>query len=78
MLEPKCRARRAKCRQQPNLTSRRSRDDHVHPGEPGPAGCVIAPFRTHTYMVAVHGDLAVAVYVDVKLFGAGTAGPILK
>jgi hypothetical protein len=28
-------------------------------------------------MIAVHGDLAVAVFVDVGRSGSGTAGPIL-
>jgi cell division protein FtsI/penicillin-binding protein 2 len=37
-----------------------------------------APFKTHTWMIAVHGDLAVAVFVDIGSSGAGTAGPILK
>ena len=33
--------------------------------------------RTHAWMIAVHGDLAVAVFVDVGTSGSGTAGPIL-
>ncbi|MEP7088612.1 MAG: penicillin-binding transpeptidase domain-containing protein [Nocardioidaceae bacterium] len=37
-----------------------------------------APLRTHAWMIAVHGDLAVAVFVDVGSSGSGTAGPILE
>ena len=37
-----------------------------------------APLRTHAWMVAVHGDLAVAVFVEDGESGSGTAGPILK
>jgi cell division protein FtsI/penicillin-binding protein 2 len=37
-----------------------------------------APLRTHAWMIAVHGDLAVAVFVDVGRSGAGTAGPVLE
>jgi cell division protein FtsI/penicillin-binding protein 2 len=33
--------------------------------------------RTHTWMVAGQGDLAVAVFVDVGITGAQTSGPIL-
>jgi cell division protein FtsI/penicillin-binding protein 2 len=36
-----------------------------------------APLRTHAWMIAVHGDLAVAAFVDVGASGSGTAGPIL-
>jgi cell division protein FtsI/penicillin-binding protein 2 len=36
------------------------------------------PLRTHAWMIAVHGDLAVAVFVDVGDSGSGTAGPILE
>ena len=36
-----------------------------------------APLQTHTWMIAVHGDLAVAVFVDVGESGSQTAGPIL-
>ncbi len=34
--------------------------------------------RTHAWMVAAHGDLAVAVFVNDGSSGSGTAGPILK
>jgi cell division protein FtsI/penicillin-binding protein 2 len=37
-----------------------------------------APLRTHAWMIAVHGDLAVAVFVDVGDSGSGTAGPLLE
>lgn len=36
------------------------------------------PLRTHAWMIAVHGDLAVAVFVDVGASGSGTAGPVLE
>jgi cell division protein FtsI/penicillin-binding protein 2 len=36
------------------------------------------PLQTHAWMIAVHGDLAVAVFVDVGDSGSGTAGPILE
>ena len=36
------------------------------------------PLPTHAWMIAVHGDLAVAVFVDVGLSGSRTAGPILE
>ena len=36
------------------------------------------PLQTHTWMIAVHGDLAVAVFVDVGESGSQTAGPILE
>ena len=35
------------------------------------------PPQTHAWMVAVHGDLAVAVFVDVGESGSHTAGPLL-
>jgi cell division protein FtsI/penicillin-binding protein 2 len=37
-----------------------------------------APLQTHAWMIAVQGDLAVAVFVDVGESGSGTAGPILE
>ena len=37
-----------------------------------------APLQTHAWMIAVHGDLAVAVFVDVGDSGSGTAGPLLE
>jgi cell division protein FtsI/penicillin-binding protein 2 len=37
-----------------------------------------APLQTHAWMVAVHGDLAVAVFVDVGESGSRTAGPVLE
>jgi cell division protein FtsI/penicillin-binding protein 2 len=37
-----------------------------------------APLRTHGWMIAVHGDLAVAVFVEVAESGSATAGPILE
>jgi len=36
------------------------------------------PLKTHAWMIAVHGDLAVAVFVDVGQSGSGTAGPVLE
>ena len=36
------------------------------------------PLQTHAWMIAVHGDLAVAVFVDVGESGSGTAGPVLE
>ena len=36
------------------------------------------PPQTHTWMIAVHGDLAVAVFVDVGESGSRTAGPLLE
>jgi cell division protein FtsI/penicillin-binding protein 2 len=36
------------------------------------------PLRTHAWMIAVHGDLAVAVFVDVGESGSSTAGPLLE
>ncbi|WP_394940869.1 penicillin-binding transpeptidase domain-containing protein [Psychromicrobium sp. YIM B11713] len=52
-----------------------------------PGGAVIAktgtaeygnekPPKTHAWMIAAQGDLAIAVFVDDGGFGAGTAGPI--
>jgi len=35
------------------------------------------PPQTHAWMIGVHGDLAVAVFVDIGDSGSGTAGPIL-
>ncbi len=36
------------------------------------------PLQTHAWMIAVQGDLAVAVFVDVGESGSQTAGPILE
>ena len=36
------------------------------------------PPQTHAWMVAVHGDLAVAVFVDDGESGSRTAGPLLE
>jgi cell division protein FtsI/penicillin-binding protein 2 len=36
------------------------------------------PPKTHAWMIAVHGDLAVAVFVDLGASGSRTAGPILE
>jgi cell division protein FtsI/penicillin-binding protein 2 len=36
------------------------------------------PPQTHAWMIAVHGDLAVAVFVSVGQSGSQTAGPILE
>lgn len=36
------------------------------------------PVRTHAWMIAAQGDLAVAVFVEVGESGSRTAGPILK
>ncbi len=36
-----------------------------------------SPPLTHAWMLAVHGDLAVAVFVDRGASGSGTAGPLL-
>jgi cell division protein FtsI/penicillin-binding protein 2 len=36
------------------------------------------PLRTHAWMIAVQGDLAVAVFVDVGDSGSRTAGPVLE
>ena len=35
------------------------------------------PLQTHAWMLGIHGDLAVAVFVDLGDSGSGTAGPIL-
>ena len=43
-------------------------------GEPGPGGAL----PTHTWMIAFHDDLAVAVFVETGESGSGTAGPLLK
>jgi cell division protein FtsI/penicillin-binding protein 2 len=37
-----------------------------------------APLRTHAWMIAYQGDLAVAVFVEVGQSGSHTAGPILE
>jgi cell division protein FtsI/penicillin-binding protein 2 len=42
-------------------------------GEPGPSG-----LPTHAWMVAVRGDLAVAVFVETGVSGSRTAGPLLE
>jgi len=34
--------------------------------------------QNHVWMIAVHGDLAVAVFVDVGDYGSTTAGPLLE
>jgi cell division protein FtsI/penicillin-binding protein 2 len=36
------------------------------------------PPQTHAWMIGVHGDLAVAVFVEVGESGSRTAGPILE
>lgn len=36
------------------------------------------PPRTHAWMIAVHGDLAVAVFVEDGVSGSVTAGPIME
>lgn len=36
------------------------------------------PPKTHAWMIAVRGDLAVAVFVDVGRSGSGSAGPLLE
>ncbi|WP_183094667.1 penicillin-binding transpeptidase domain-containing protein [Nocardioides stalactiti] len=54
------------------------------PGEPVLAKTGTAEFegaggvQTHAWMVAAHGDLAVAVFVEVGESGSRTAGPILE
>lgn len=54
------------------------------PGPPAIAKTGTAEFgasgavRTHAWMVAAHGDLAAAVFVEVGDSGSGTAGPILE
>ncbi len=37
-----------------------------------------SPPKTHAWMIAVRGDLAVAVFVDLGSSGSGTAGPLLE
>lgn len=37
-----------------------------------------APPRTHAWMIAVQGDLAVAVFVEEGVSGSQTAGPLLE
>ena len=37
-----------------------------------------APLKTHAWMIAGHGDLAVAVFVGDGASGSGTAGPIVE
>ena len=36
------------------------------------------PLRTHAWMIAAQGDLAVAVFVEVGESGSRTAGPVLE
>ena len=36
------------------------------------------PLKTHAWMIAVQGDLAVAVFVNDGKSGSGTAGPLLR
>ena len=54
------------------------------PGEPVLAKSGTAQFgaqdalRNHTWMIAVHGDLAVAVFVEEGDFGSTTSGPLLE
>lgn len=36
------------------------------------------PLPTHAWMIAIHGDLAVAVFVETGDHGSTTAGPLLK
>lgn len=43
-------------------------------GTPDPDG----KLRTHAWMIATRGDLAVAVFVETGQSGSGTAGPILE
>jgi cell division protein FtsI/penicillin-binding protein 2 len=42
-------------------------------GEPGPSG-----LPTHAWMIAVRGDLAMAVFVETGESGSRTAGPLLQ
>ena len=37
-----------------------------------------APLKTHAWMIAAQGDLAVAVFVAEGKSGSSTAGPILE
>ncbi len=54
------------------------------PGDPVAAKTGTAEFgeeqppRTHAWMIAIHGDLAVAVFVEDGASGSRTAGPILE
>ncbi len=54
------------------------------PGDPVLAKTGTAQFgpadnlQNHVWMIAVHGDLAVAVFVDVGEYGSTTAGPLLE
>ena len=34
--------------------------------------------QNHVWMIAIQGDLAVAVFVDVGEYGSTTAGPVLE
>jgi cell division protein FtsI/penicillin-binding protein 2 len=36
------------------------------------------PLKTHAWMIAAQGDLAVAVFVNTGQSGSKTAGPLLK
>ena len=36
------------------------------------------PLKTHAWMIAAQGDLAVAVFVNDGKSGSGTAGPLLR
>ena len=36
------------------------------------------PLKTHAWMIAMQGDLAVAVFVNDGKSGSGTAGPLLR
>ena len=44
----------------------------------GTASYGAAPVRFHGWMIAIQGDLAVAVFVEDGESGAKTAGPLLK
>lgn len=54
------------------------------PGEPVLAKTGTAEFgtedppRTHAWIVALHGDLAVAVFVEEGEYGSTSGGPLLK
>ena len=43
-------------------------------GEPDAAGTL----PTHAWMIAIRGDLAVAVFVETGVSGSQTAGPVLE
>jgi cell division protein FtsI/penicillin-binding protein 2 len=43
-------------------------------GEPDASGSL----PTHAWMIAVRGDLAVAVFVETGVSGSQTAGPVLE